>query len=831
MAVRSKVNFNSKLREAKVQSLRDLVLRNLIKSGVAIKTINDFETYENKVGWSALLPWKQKSGKKLTKNFIKSNNYKKNYKSLFLVSGDKQFENSEVFLIKKFKKNDKRLINKEGNNSNSVVRAKLMKARFYDLEGRNLEIANKVLWDRQVRYNRWLGERESLVATLENYLGIISINNMLSISNVLATNFDLAAKLAKEKVDGAKLARKEEKVVKKDYKGWKEIERFKSFPFYDDFIGNYIDSWKAAAFALTGGLPKEVRTLYSELFDAKFFGKTSYDRLGIISANNVRSSEVSQYMPKFIGRGVAFLHQSNPYNVDFMLPEDRSEVEKIQNNIAEFGELFEETEALPALPLRAVEMPTLEQFEMDTYGIHDKQKRISSIFNQFKFSKPFKTWENGTQVMEQFLQDVAVSAVNHALAEDGPLNFTKKVVVGKLATKKVLASNWEQFLLKHQFHRDVHTQVGMRRFPETWYKPGRKKYPLKSQKKDWGLKISLASRPNLPQAWAKVGTTTYDSSVVYYRHIGWDSWTRGLKKLKPLEIIYRYGRDGDPYSDMPITGQLTDGRMVEDAVYEEYLADFSLLGHNWFDFVPMGHDGCHENSTEFGTNLVKFERERGKHGIESYDRYFRSYRDTVQKWFKRIKPMITYSGIKTYYQYNSYIMKINTEIKTTRYKALFNNYNFAFKLDRPAFYKNMTHISFYKTKTEASYLIGRSVDYNVYRRAYAMLNQEYLTTSVSWKTGKYKYRKVLNNTQLFNESTEKSQTLRMVAGNYLGDTLGNAGVLQIADLNSSNFVMTNDQFKFINKVHRSTLKTYGRVKRLDIRNGLTTFVAKNAMWW
>lgn len=86
--------------------------------------------------------------------------------------------------------------------------------------------------------------------------------------------------------------------------------------------------------------------------------------------------------------------------------------------------------------------------------------------------------------MEQFLQDVAVSAVNHALAEDGPLNFTKKVVVGKLATKKVLASNWEQFLLKHQFHRDVHTQVGMRRFPETWYKPGRKKYPLKSQKKD-----------------------------------------------------------------------------------------------------------------------------------------------------------------------------------------------------------------------------------------------------------------------------------------------------------------------------------------------------------
>ncbi len=245
----------------------------------------------------------------------------------------------------------------------------------------------------------------------------------------------------------------------------------------------------------------------------------------------------------------------------------------------------------------------------------------------------------------------------------------------------------------------------------------------------------------------------------------------------------------------------------------------------------MGHDGCHENSIEFGTNLVKFERERGKHGIESYDRYFRSYRDTVQKWFKRIKPMITYSGIKTYYQYNSYIMKINTEIKTTRYKALFNNYNFAFKLDRPAFYKNMTHISFYKTKTEASYLIGRSVDYNVYRRAYAMLNQEYLTTSVSWKTGKYKYRKVLNNTQLFNESTEKSQTLRMVAGNYLGDTLGNAGVLQIADLNSSNFVMTNDQFKFINKVHRSTLKTYGRVKRLDIRNGLTTFVAKNAMWW
>lgn len=820
MAVKSKVNF--KLREAKVTGLREFILWHLAEAGVSVSTPNRFIVSRNKIGSSILVPHRGTTGKKpfKLKIFKPRNN---NVANLFLVSATKLVTKNSVHFLSNLA--GQRFKLKTGLNLKNSSRGINVHTRLASLPKILANVGIQTRWASHLRAHRKKLQRAQLFAVVEDYLGITRINNRLALSNMVVCAVEGITEGLK-KSEGIAIPA-DELEIHKPSKVWKPVVDLKSFEFYDDYIANYIDSWKSVAFALGVDTPLALKSYYSEIFNTKI-ASGEYDRLGIIEGPKAPvEARVVQNLPGNLCR-LNFLHQPKVKNISYVNKVVDYALERLQSKLVD-GEILDD-ETLPAISMRSSELAGIEHFTLEGNSAHRLRRKVEGTISQFNNTRMFNSWENDGGFLTQFFSKVELAFAHGLMVEDGPLSFRRRAVFGNAAKTKQMSNGWSRFIHKHQFLRDVHTQVGMRRFPETWYKPGRRKYPLKSQKKDWGLKIPLASRANPNKG--RLFVTTADSSVVYYKHIGWSSWTRFFKKLHKLDHIYRYGREEEPVADMPLTTTMNRTRQqTQAAIYEEYLAEFSFLGHNWFDFIPMSDNDTVTEERSLGKTILRYEYQEGEEVLRGMDRYFRPYRDAVSGWFKRLKPMFSYSGIKTYYQYNSYIMQLNNDMKSRRYKALFNNFAFAFKLNKTDFAKNITYINFFKLHADTNKLSTAHVATYIYKHRYNFFKKDFNYRSMSIKAGKYKFRTCHTDSALLSDSEAVVNTLRMTGGDYYQDIIGNKRLARYEARNRSDYVLTEHQFKFINRVHRSTLKTHGRFKTLDLRHGLSTFVTKNALWW
>lgn len=820
MAMKSKVKLNQHF--AKINNLKNHILGNLMLHGTGITNTDRFTNYSSKLGLNLLVPFKGSMGKKYIDG-IKSNI---KFRKIFYS----EIENCTLNTtgIKKFY--FKKLKNFKINNFSSFKVAKLAgkavlvkrekEIKYYNFEKTKIRLKFKDIDAAAEILDRKKRKREKLFAIVNDYLGIARVNNYLLLGKSTLNQLGVADKFEEETgTFKEKMMRKFEILFTAEY-----------FPFHKDYLENYIDSWKAISYVFSVDIAKGVKATNATTALTKIWGN-DFNRLGMIYQGNLKElnkdKEIINNLPKHMGR-LAFLFQPNIQNLEIELPEDfDSELVRLQSKTTELNSLDDfDTPLINFKP-----SPILEFERLGLWGhtVHRAKALRLATFTQNNISRVFSTWDDDNYPLSNFYFNLEEIVTAHNIEENKTINLRKRPVFGKAALFRQTEEGWMHVIHKHQFLRDVHTQVGTRKYPEIWYKPGRKKYPLKLHKKDWALKIPLASRIQVTKG-ASSTTSTYDSSVVYYRNIGWASWTRFFKRMPIMKNFYRYGRDGDPIQEIPLGVMHTGGgeQMREDAIYEEYLGEFSLLGHNWFDFVPtIGQELADDHETREA--IVKFEYQRGKETLVDMRRHFKPYRDAMKNWFKRLKPMFSYSGIKTYNRYNQYVMQKNNEIKTNRYKTLFTNYAFAQKLDKARFSANIININFFNITAKAFELSNTNMQLiNIKKLNRKALYLQYL----SLKTTKYKYRKTVIDSKLFLDSTKNSvETLRKTNRDYLADEIYDSKVGEFEDQNKSAFVMTRDQFRFINRTYRSTLETQGRFKNLDMQHGLKTFVAKSPYWW
>ena len=387
---------------------------------------------------------------------------------------------------------------------------------------------------------------------------------------------------------------------------------------------------------------------------------------------------------------------------------------------------------------------------------------------------------------------------------------------------------------KHNFMSQSHTQFYNRRYPDFWYKPGRKKYPLKRGKKNWAIKIPLVSRTNPNKG--RLLNSFYDSSLTYLRFIGWHSWTRNTKRLKSLESVYRYGRDGDPYARSPLADIWSTTYQVGDLTkYDSFI--MAKPHANKPNIITSYHG--HTNNPDLSFSLSHsyknayrgYTHNRVISAVKHLHFVFRSYNDGFKTWFKRIKPIHTYSGIKTYYQYQSYIMQQNNEVKSRRYKTIFSNFAFAFKLNKTQFSKNLVTLNFFDFAKRVSTLTGYDL-YSMHKESvgldsiYGVLYRSIMS--------KYKYRSVFNtNTTPSAKSGATPDALVRVCRDFnkrYGSLLADYAV--ITPKNTSKSVINSDsRLRFFNRINKSNIALNNYIKKMDIKYSLITITAKNALWW
>ena len=93
----------------------------------------------------------------------------------------------------------------------------------------------------------------------------------------------------------------------------------------------------------------------------------------------------------------------------------------------------------------------------------------------------------------------------------------------------------------HKFMYRRFAQFAKRRYPNFWYRIFKKKFPLKSQKKSWAIKIPKSDRH---QTYS-VKMTTYDSSINYIMNLSHKIGYRFKFRRRDLRRFYRYGREID----------------------------------------------------------------------------------------------------------------------------------------------------------------------------------------------------------------------------------------------------------------------------------------------
>ena len=405
----------------------------------------------------------------------------------------------------------------------------------------------------------------------------------------------------------------------------------------------------------------------------------------------------------------------------------------------------------------------------------------------------------------------------------------KKKVFGDASRKVHRALPFVERSLRSKYTRKLYKQFGMRRFPTFWYRIARKKFPLKNKKKEWAIKIPLAERFIFPfdrQVW----NTTYDSSIIYHKNIGWLNFSRKIRRLKRIKKFYRYGREHDGSTvEIPFTvphGAYTP--RSRNAVYDKYFK-FNKNGLTLFR-NEFGVETKKRKRPLSVQGVTAFYKEYGIRRLRTLNYEYMAYRDSLADWHTRLKPITGYSGLKTYYTYNSYIMQVNTEIKTRRYKTLFSNFAFAFKLNKTDFTKNIINFNFTQLARDIFSVTAKNVAcsgvknlFNFkyqYARVARALNSKYRYFGYSRFTGQ----------QVLFRGKQIVESLVQTNKDFNGDALNVLSNPILKLKNDSRFVETYTKFRFRNKVLRSSQNLQLRFMDEEARVGLKSFAAKNIVW-
>lgn len=405
----------------------------------------------------------------------------------------------------------------------------------------------------------------------------------------------------------------------------------------------------------------------------------------------------------------------------------------------------------------------------------------------------------------------------------------KKKVFGDIARKKQKNLNFRERNIRSKYTRKLYKQFSMRRFPTFWYRIARKKFPLKNKKKEWAIKIPLAERFIFPfdrQVW----NTTYDSSTVYYKNIGWLNFSKKIRRLRRIKSFYRYGREEDEaVAGIPLTiphkGYMPRSR---NGLYDRFFKA-KKSGLTIFRNEFSAETKKHKKSLSIKA-IDSFYKEYGVKTLQKLNYQYMSYRDSLLNWNIRLKPIVGYSGLKTYYTYNSYIMRLNTEIKTRRYKTLFSNFAFAFKLNKTDFTKNIINFNFTQIARDIFTVTAKNIGHYCVKNTFNYKHQYFrIARALSSKYRYFGYSNFTGHQMLF-KGKQIVESLVKTNRNYNSNEYCLKSNPIIKFKNDSKFVETFTKFRFRNKVLRSSQNLQLRFINQEASLGLGSFSAKNIVW-
>lgn len=405
----------------------------------------------------------------------------------------------------------------------------------------------------------------------------------------------------------------------------------------------------------------------------------------------------------------------------------------------------------------------------------------------------------------------------------------KKRVFGDIARKRQRMISFRERNIRSKYTRKLYKQFGMRRYPTFWYRIARKKFPLKNKKKEWAIKIPLAERFIFPfdrQVW----NTTYDSSIVYHKNIGWLNFSKKIRRLRRIKSFYRYGREEDEaIAGIPLTtphkGYMPRSRNgLYDRFFKAKKSGLTIFRNEFSAETKKRKKPLNV------TAIDSFYKEYGVKALQQLNYEYMSYRDSLVNWNTRLKPIMGYSGLKTYYTYNSYIMKLNTEIKTRRYKTLFSNFAFAFKLNKTDFTKNIINFNFTQIARDVFTVTAKNIGHFGVKNMFNYKHQYYrIARALSSKYRYFGYSNFTGHQMLF-KGKQIVESLVKTNRNFNSDEYCIQSNPIIKFKNDSKFVETFAKFRFRNKVLRSSQNLQLRFINQEARLGLRSFSAKNVVW-
>lgn len=205
----------------------------------------------------------------------------------------------------------------------------------------------------------------------------------------------------------------------------------------------------------------------------------------------------------------------------------------------------------------------------------------------------------------------------------------------------------------HKFMYRRFAQFAKRRYPNFWYRIFKKKFPLKSQKKSWAIKIPKSDRH---QTYS-VKMTTFDSSINYIMNLSHKIGYRFKFRRRDLRRFYRYGREIDcsvPKVNPPfklfgksrgmkkLKEYYNNKYLVEDRPYMAYLKNSTSLA----DILSptIFKNKISKIVTKRGVVINKALKSYMSDNTEYWNRTMACYGSFLKLWYKKSFSFINLNG-------------------------------------------------------------------------------------------------------------------------------------------------------------------------------------------